>query len=369
MVERSDEKGLEAIEELLEDDRKLAVSLDIDNPIKEPGPYMEPHPGVLEGIDRLVEVADAVTLNSGKPLGWQQEWRKRFSEQMPSLESIDMIGGMGTVAEVDGKIRSFGTNPDEALADFQDVQTNIVSTLAENGLKANMQNNRSYDVGVTRVEAENGEPHSRGYSRANPLFSDKTTPELYSEHFEEIEGFDIAERYEREYSTGTGGITFEPTQENVGYLSEVARLEEPFIGLRYERDGEEVVFYRDEEDRDIEDHEVTEELEHAIQDTGKDWNVTHHDDGGTEYWKPGIGKEEGLERYLDLKFNEDAVAIHIGDSRSDRMEGDRTMTIPQAGTELYDIMQPDHGLEPRDVADFSDMVVRAAGEKSRKQSY
>lgn len=350
---------LEVINELLDGDDPLVVSLDIDNPVKEPGPHMEPRPGVLEGIDRLIDLADAVAFNSGKPLDYQRELRSRYTGRQSSISELDLIGGMGTVAEIDGKTYHFGSGKEESLPDFLDVQQNIVSVLAENGWKANMQNNRSYDVGVTRVEAENGEPHSRGHSKANPLFSDIGTVDLYSRYFEDAEGFRLLENYERDYSPGEGAVEIQVAPDTISYLAEVARVEEPFVGLRFEENDESVVFYRDSADRNVEDQEVRSELESAVREAGADWRLAHHDDGGTEYWKDGIGKEQGLERYLDIKFVEDANAVHIGDSSSDWIDTERVTTIPQYGTELYEERCPDHGIEPENVADFSDMMARA----------
>lgn len=360
MDDSRNQEDLSVIADILDGDENLVVSLDIDNPVKEPGPHMEPHNGVLEGISDLIDQADAVTFNSGKPVDYQRELREEYTRRLPELDQIDLIGGMGTVAEIEGELYHFGGEPDEALLDFLDVKTNILSVLAENGWKANMQNNRSYDVGVTRVEAENGKVHSRGHSRANPLFSDRTTHELYLEYFEDADGFEIVDDYDREQHEGRGGVLFQPAQDNVSYLSEVARVEEPFIGLRFERTDEGIVFYRDSRDLPVNEGRVRTELEQAIEASDSEWEVEHHGDGGTEYWKPGIGKEHGLERYLDIKFGEDARAIHIGDSESDWIDSDRITTLPQYGTDLYEMMEPEHDLKPGDVADFSDLMARAA---------
>lgn len=357
-LERTD---LEVIEELIDGDKPLVVSLDIDNPVKEPGPYMEPRPGVLEGIEDLMDVAEAVTFNSGKPVDYQKELRARYADRRPSISNVDLIGGMGTVAEIDGKTYHFGSAKEESLPDFLDVQQNILSVLAQNGWKANMQNNRSYDVGVTRVEAENGEPHSRGHSKANPLFSDMETEDIYKRYFEEAEGFELLQEYEIQYSEGEAAIEIHVAPDTVNYLSEVARIEEPFIGLRFERNDDSVVFYRDRDDRQVDETKVREQLESAIRRTESDWNLAHHEDGGTEYWRGGIGKEQGLERYLDIRFDGDAKAVHVGDSTSDLIDTERVNTIPQYGTELYEEVQPTHDLRPENVADFSDMMVRAEG--------
>lgn len=355
-VSKKKEFDLGEVSRALEGDENVVISLDIDNPVKEPGPFMEPHEGVIKGIEQLLQEADSVTFNSGKPVDYQRELRERYAEESQVIEDVDLIGGMGTVAELDGEIYHFGGKVDESLMDFLEVEQSIISVIAENGWKANMQNNRSYDVGVTRVEAENGEPHSQGYSRANPLFSHLSTDDLYSEYFEEAEGFEFIDSYSREFSDEAIFTHIAP--DNMNYLTEVARVEEPFIGLRFEEHGNGIVFYRDERDRKVETEKVRSELEDAVRDTDTDWNIVHHGDGGTEYWKPGMGKEQGLERYLELKYDGDAVAVHIGDSESDWIETDRITSVPQYGTELYEKVKPDHSLEPRDVSDFSDMIAR-----------
>jgi hypothetical protein len=355
----SADREMSAINEMLSEDTPLVVSLDIDGPVKEPGPHLEPHPGAPGAITELSDKADAVALNSGKPIDYQRELRDRYAEEHPEIADIDLIGGMGTVAEIDGDTYHFG---EEDIEDYREIKSEVISLLADKGWKASMQNNSSRDVGVVRVEAENGKVFSRGNSRANPLFSDLGTQELYERYFGNQPGFSMVEDYSRDQAEGKGGIVFDLNPESAGYVADIARVEQPFIGLRFEREGDEVVFYRDDMDRPVKD-DIEAELESVIEGVEADWKLTHHGDGGTEYWKPGIGKETGLESYIDERFDE-AAAVHIGDSRSDLIQTERIGTVPQYGTELYDHMDRNEPI----IADITDLAQELkAG--MRKQDY
>lgn len=338
---------------------QAVASHDIDETLTPGGSTTEPYDErILEGIDILLELEDVhVTFNSGKPLDYQRELRDIWAEGREAFEEVDIIGGKGTVFELDGEV--FHTDGvlgevEYSEEEFIGIQAEVYDTLAENGWSANFQNNRSWGVGVTRIEAEGTMEHSRGETIENPSVSVdwQSTSQIFERYFDDQEGFEYIEDYERrEEPEGcvergvpniedNGAILLPEDKRSLQYATEFFR--ESFQGFRFEKTDRGTVFYRDRKDKDIEEGEVREEMENTIKEAAPEgWKYQSHDDGGFEYWHPDAGKLNGEKAYMKkLKKKGYTVtdAYHLGNGESDFIPNpDTVRPVPIEGTRAEEV--------------------------------
>ncbi|WP_414837754.1 hypothetical protein ACK3SF_05805 [Candidatus Nanosalina sp. VS9-1] len=356
-----DEEAARQIDSMLEDEGEVAVTLDIDDTLKHGGATTEVYDrhifDAIEGLMNLDSVR--VAFNSGKPVPYQRKLRDEWASEAPALKNIDLIGGRGTVFEINGDVfhtEDFFPDVEYSRDDFMDIQENIYGVLADEGWKGNFQNNLSWGVGVTRVEAEGTTDHSRGSTRDDPTFVNegKTTEDIYSEHFEGLESFQYDEAYDRSVNdveiTGgpenpddKGAIRVDDSREAYAFMTEVFRELEQFKGFRFERDDEgDIVFYRDRADIDVDESYLQSRMKAAVESANPDWGFESHSDGGFEYWHPDSGKLKGVKAYMKARnevFGDDIRnVLHHGNGSSDYIRNpDTVIPLPVEGTDAHEL--------------------------------
>lgn len=354
--EALDEEAAEEIDAMLEEDSEVAVTLDIDDTLKHGGATTQVYDeNVFDAIESLMALDDVrVAFNSGKPIPYQRELRDRWADRRPGLADVDLIGGRGTVFEINGQefqTEDFFSDVSYPREEFMDVQENIYNVLADEGWKGNFQNNLSWGVGVTRVEAEGTTEHSRGRTRNDPNFLNegKTTEDVYSEYFQGQEGFEYRDEYSRESKgaeiregpenpDSSGAIHVEDDRDAYALMTEVFRGKEEFKGFRFERDENgEIVFYRDRRDIDVSEDYLRARMESAVESGNHEWGFEAHPDGGFEYWHPDSGKLKGVKAYMRARnelFGDDiGNVLHHGNGSSDYIRNpDTVIPLPVEGT-------------------------------------
>lgn len=354
--EALDEEAAEEIDAMLEEDSEVAVTLDIDDTLKHGGATTEVYDEqVFDAIESLMALDDVrVAFNSGKPVPYQRELRDQWAQKRPELEKVDLIGGRGTVFEINGeefRTQDFFPSISYLREEFMDVQENVYNVLADEGWKGNFQNNLSWGVGVTRVEAEGTTEHSRGRTRDDPTFLNegKTTEDIYSEYFQDSGGFEYLDDYSREENDmeilegpgnpdSSGAIRVEDERAAYALMTEVFREEEDFKGFRFERgENGDIVFYRDRTDIDVNEDYLRARMQSAVESANPDWGFEAHPDGGFEYWHPDSGKLKGVKAYMRARnriFGDDiGNVLHHGNGSSDYIRNpDTVIPVPVEGT-------------------------------------
>jgi hypothetical protein len=339
ILEPTDQPAHETIGDALETNENVILSIDVDGPVTDQGDSIELNGrelnDVAESLGYLAETAHSnesfdVVLNSGNPLSYLEHVTEELAKYDKRIKqySIDLVGGMGTEYRIDGEKKTLPTDRNRMV----ETQQEIYSKAAERGWSLNIQNNLTSAVWVNRIEAEEE-------TESNPAFDgEKDTVDLWRNYLTDAPGFELDENYKRKVDDGEGAIVFRNDYNSADKLLKLQRQQEEFIGLRFETNNDgEIVFYRQQKDREIDYNEAFETVADIAEESQYDWAWNSYDDGGFEIWDPGFcGKGEGLDVYRFVKHLGPRSSFHHGDSSSsDYIDSVNSYIIPQKGTKAH----------------------------------
>ncbi len=216
---------------------------------------------------------------------------------------------------------------------------------AEENRKLIWATSRSPVAGTLTVEGAGENVDGRTGLRGNTYFAENyvgsTIDEVYETLEKTAEMFDMENDFEKDGDE----VRYKPNDKNEEILSHALSVEKPFTELRFDRDGDEIIFEVDEEadegyelvDADRFLNEVTETVrkEHGVDfgyDRNSDWWLDF-------YLESDISKGRAAQAILEdrpaVREPSDALVAYTGDRPGDVLEEENALNYVQIGEDSH----------------------------------